>query len=38
MAYADCIAAALARLKKADLYTGDSTFKAMETNVKVVWL
>ena len=38
MAYADCFAVALARLKKAELYTGDSEFKAMEKNVKVVWL
>ena len=38
MAYADCFAVALARLRKAELYTGDSEFKAMEKNVKVVWL
>ena len=38
MAYADCFAVALARLKKADLYTGDPEFKAVEKEVKVVWL
>ena len=38
MAYADCFAVALARLKKAELYTGDSEFKAVEKEVKVVWL
>jgi ribonuclease VapC len=38
MAYADCFAVALARLKKAELYTGDPEFKAIEKEVKVVWL
>lgn len=38
MAYADCFAVALARLKKAELYTGDPEFKAVEKDVKVVWL
>jgi predicted nucleic acid-binding protein len=38
MAYADCFAIALARLKKAELYTGDPEFKAVEKDVKVVWL
>jgi predicted nucleic acid-binding protein len=38
MAYADCFAVALARLKKAELYTGDSEFKCVERDVKVVWL
>jgi ribonuclease VapC len=38
MAYADCFAVALARLKKAELYTGDPEFKAVEKNIKVVWL
>ena len=38
MAYADCFAAALARLKKAELYTGDPEFKAVEKEIKVVWL
>jgi len=38
MAYADCFAAALARLKKGELYTGDPEFKAVEKNIKVMWL
>jgi ribonuclease VapC len=38
MAYADCFTAALARLKKAELYTGDAEFKAVEKDIKVVWL
>ena len=38
MAYADCFAVALARLRKAELYTGDPEFKAAEKDVKVVWL
>jgi len=38
MAYADCFAAALARLKKGELYTGDPEFKAVEKDIKVMWL
>jgi predicted nucleic acid-binding protein len=38
MAYADCFAVALARLKKAELYTEDPEFKGVEKDVKVVWL
>jgi predicted nucleic acid-binding protein len=38
LAYADCFAAALARSKNAELYTGDPEFKAVEKEVKVVWL
>ena len=38
IAYADCFAAALARLKKGELYTGDPEFKAVEKDIKVVWL
>ena len=38
MAYADCFAVALARLKKAELYTGDPELKAVEKDIKVVWL
>jgi len=38
MAYADCFAVALARLKKAELYTGDREFKAVEKYIKVIWL
>ncbi len=38
MAYADCFAVALAHLKKAELYTGDPEFKAVEKKIKIVWL
>ena len=38
MSYADCFAAALAKLKKADLVTGDKEFKEVQGEVKVVWL
>ena len=38
VAYADCFAVALARLKKAELYTGDPEFKVVEKEIKIVWL
>ncbi len=38
MAYADCFAVALARLKKSELYTGDPGFKTVGKDIKVVWL
>ena len=38
MTYADCFAVALARLRKAELYTGDPEFKAVEKEVRIVWL
>ena len=38
MAYADCFAVALARPKKAELYTGDSEFKAAEKEIKFIWI
>ncbi len=38
LAYADCFAASLAKIKKAQLYTGDPEFKQVEKDVKVVWL
>jgi predicted nucleic acid-binding protein len=38
MSLADCFAAALARQNKADIYTGDREFKAVEDEQKVVWL
>jgi len=38
ISYADCFAAALAKLKKAELVTGDKEFKALEGEVKVVWI
>lgn len=38
LSLADCFAAALAKQKKADLYTGDPEFKSVEKELKVVWL
>ncbi len=38
MSLADCFAAALAKQKKAEIYTGDPEFRAVEKDIKVVWL
>lgn len=38
MSLADCFAAALAKQRKADVYTGDPEFKTVEKEIKVVWL
>ncbi len=38
MSLADCFAAALAKQGKADIYTGDPEFKAVEQEIKVVWM
>ena len=38
MAYADCFAAALAKQRKAELYTGDPEFKSVEKEIKIRWL
>ena len=38
MSLADCFAAALAGQNKAELYTGDPEFKAVEGEQKIVWL
>jgi ribonuclease VapC len=38
VAYADCFAAALAKLRKVEVVTGDPEFKAFESEVKVHWL
>ena len=38
MSLADCFSAALARQKKADLYTGDPEFRAVEGEIQIVWL
>lgn len=38
MSLADCFAAALAQVRKADLYTGDPEFRAVEKEIRVVWL
>ena len=34
----DAFAAALAKDKKAELVTGDPEFKALEKEIKIVWL
>ena len=38
MSLADCFTAALARREKAEIYTGDPEFKAIEAEQKIVWL
>lgn len=38
MSLADCFAAALAKDRKADLYTGDPEFREVEEEVRVVWI
>jgi len=38
MSYADCYAAALAKVKKADLVTGDKEFKALEKEIRIEWV
>lgn len=38
MSYADCFAAALAKLRKAELVTGDKEFRQVEGEIKMCWL
>jgi uncharacterized protein len=38
ISYADAFAAALAKIRKAELVTGDNEFKALEGEVKISWL
>jgi predicted nucleic acid-binding protein len=38
MSYADCFAAALAKVKSAELVTGDQEFKEVEKEIKINWL
>lgn len=38
MSYADCFAAALAKIKSAELVTGDREFKQLARDVKIHWL
>ena len=38
MSLADCFAAALAKERACDVYTGDPEFRAVEKEIKVVWL
>ena len=36
--YADCFAAALAKVHKGEVVTGDKEFKAIENDIKVIWI
>jgi predicted nucleic acid-binding protein len=38
MSYADCYAAALAKIKKGDLVTGDGEFKPLDGEIKISWV
>jgi len=38
MAYADCFAAGLAKLRNVELVTGDPEFKEVEKEIKINWL
>ncbi len=38
LSYADCFAAALAKLRRCELVTGDREFKSLETEIKLGWL
>ena len=38
MSYADCFAAALAKLRRSELVTGDEEFKQVEGEVKILWI
>jgi predicted nucleic acid-binding protein len=38
MSYADAYAAALTKIKKGSLVTGDKEFKALENEFKIVWM
>lgn len=38
ISYADAFAAALTKLKKAELVTGDKEFKSLEKEIKIQWI
>jgi len=38
MSLADCFAAALAKHERAEIYTGDPEFRAVEKEIKVIWI
>lgn len=38
ISYADCFAAALAKLRHAELLTGDQEFKRLEGDIKIRWV
>ena len=38
ISYGDCFAAALTKIRRADLITGDKEFKLLEKEIKISWL
>ncbi len=38
LSYADCFAAALAKVRRAEFVTGDPEFKAVDGEIKISWL
>ena len=38
MFYGDCFAAALAKLRKTELLTGDEEFRQIEKEIKILWI
>jgi predicted nucleic acid-binding protein len=38
MSYADCFAAALAKLRRAELVTGDKEFRQVQGDVRILWI
>lgn len=38
ISYADCFAAALAKVRKGEIITGDKEFKSLENEVKISWI
>jgi predicted nucleic acid-binding protein len=38
ISYADCFAAALAKLHRGELVTGDKEFKGLENDIKIAWI
>jgi predicted nucleic acid-binding protein len=38
ISYADAFAAALAKLRRAELVTGDAEFKVLEKEIRISWL
>ncbi len=38
ISYADCFAAALAKIHKGEIITGDKEFKVLEDEVKILWI
>jgi predicted nucleic acid-binding protein len=38
LSYADCFAAALAKLRRSELVTGDREFRSLDNEIKIGWL